>query len=197
LRLLEKLKNHSGKPSFLALRPADSAETVAAWDLLLSTNHCPAGLILSRQNIKDIPSSGASRIADSKMLEKGAYIVFQDSEDPDVILLANGSEVATLIEAAPHLQKKNLRVRVVSVPSEGLFREQSESYQQLILPSYVPVFGLTAGLPATLEGLIKDNGKVFGMTHFGYSAPYTVLDEKFGYTAENVVAQVMKLLKEQ
>ena len=197
LRLLEKLKNHSGKPSFIALRPADSAETVAAWELLLSTNHCPSGLILSRQNIRDIPASTESRLHESRQLSKGAYIVFQDSEDPDVILLANGSEVATLVEAAPLLEKKNLRVRVVSVPSEGLFREQSGTYRHSVLPAYVPVFGLTAGLPVTLEGLIRDNGRVFGMTHFGYSAPYTVLDEKFGYTAENVVKEVLQLLSDQ
>ena len=197
LRLLEKLKNHSGNPSFIALRPADSAETVAGWEFLLATQHCPSGLILSRQNIKDLPSISSSRLTESRELAKGAYIAFQDSEDPDVILVANGSEVATLVEAAPLLEKKNLRVRVVSVPSEGLFREQSKSYQHTILPSYVPVFGLTAGLPATLEGLVRDNGKVFGMTHFGYSAPYTVLDEKFGYTAENVVEQVMQLLDNQ
>lgn len=197
LRLLEKLKNHSGNPSFLALRPADSAETVAAWELLLNTENCPAGLILSRQNIHDIAAISTSRLEESRQLSKGAYVVFKDSEDPDVILLANGSEVATLIEAAPILEKKNLRVRVVSAPSEGLFKEQSEVYRHSILPSYVPVFGLTAGLPVTLEGMIKDNGIVFGMTHFGYSAPYTVLDEKFGYTAENVVDQVMKLLEDQ
>lgn len=195
LRLLEKLKNHSGKASFVALRPADSAETVSSWELMLDTHDRPSGLILSRQNIKDIPATTSDRLTDSKSLNKGAYIVYQSSDDADIILLANGSEVATLLEATPTLESKHkLRVRVVSVPSEGIFRAQDKHYQHSVLPSDVPVFGLTAGLPVTLESLIKDNGRVFGMTHFGYSAPYPVLDEKFGYTAENVVTQVMDLL---
>lgn len=197
LRLLEKLKNHSGIASFLALRPADSAETVASWELMLNTDNRPSGLILSRQNIQDLPALESNRLKESRQLTKGAYIVYQNSEDADVILLGNGSEVATLIEAVPMLERKNLRVRVVSVPSEGLFRSQSPTYRHAVLPAYVPVFGLTAGLPCTLEGLIKDNGQVFGMTHFGYSAPYQVLDEKFGYTAENVFNEVMKLLADQ
>jgi transketolase len=128
-------------------------------------------------------------------LNKGAYIVYQSSDDADIILLANGSEVATLLEATPTLEQKHkLRVRVVSVPSEGIFRAQDKHYQHSILPNDIPVFGLTAGLPVTLESLIKDNGRIFGMTHFGYSAPYPILDEKFGYTAENVVNQVIDLL---
>lgn len=198
LRLLEKLKNHSGKPSFIALRPADSAETVSAWELMLSTDDRPSGMILSRQNIKDIPPLASTRYEESKQVKKGAYVVYATSDDCDITLVANGSEVATLIEAAPMLEQiQRLRVRVVSVPSEGIFRTQSEKYQHSVLPDEVPVFGLTAGLPVSLEGLIKDNGKVFGMTHFGYSAPYQVLDEKFGFTAENVVDQVKKLLADQ
>ncbi len=196
LRLLEKLKNHSGKPSFLALRPADSAETVRAWELILNTNDRPAGLILSRQNIKDVPAVDTDRYEESKNLKNGAYIVYQNSEDADIILLANGSEVATLIEATPLIEKNyKVRVRVVSVPSEGEFRRQSIKYQHAVLPDGVPVFGLTAGLPVTLEGLVKENGKVFGLTHFGYSAPYSVLDEKFGFTAENVLKEVGDMLK--
>lgn len=191
LRLLEKLHNHSGKSSFIALRPADSAETVAAWKKMLETNNRPTGLILSRQNIKDIPSD--SRLKDSMKLEQGAYIVADCEGNPDIILLANGSEVSTLYSAHDYLSKSK-KIRIVSVPSEGLFREQSAEYQESILPSGVPIFGMTAGLPVTLESLVKDNGKVFGMTHFGYSAPYTVLDEKFGYTAENVISQVESMI---
>ncbi|MGB4960329.1 MAG: transketolase C-terminal domain-containing protein, partial [Saprospiraceae bacterium] len=197
LRLLEKLKNHSGKPSFMALRPADSAETLAAYEMMLNTHDRPSGLILSRQNIKDLPTLVTSRKSESKAISKGAYIVYQSSDGADIILLGNGSEVSILVDAAPILENNhNLRVRVVSVPSEGIFRSQSIQYQHSILPDYIPIFGLTAGLPVTLEGLVKDNGRVFGMTHFGYSAPYTVLDEKFGFTSANVVAQVLALLDE-
>lgn len=196
LRLLEKLKNHSGLPSFVAIRPADSAETVVAWEHILHINNRPSGLILSRQNIVDIPSE--SRLEDAAQLTKGAYLVHNTSDQPDIILIANGSEVATLVEATPILESEyKLKVNIVSVPSEGIFRTQSKDYQDTILTPGVPVFGLTAGLPVTLESLVKDNGAVFGMTHFGYSAPYTVLDEKFGYTSKNVVSQVLQLLNIQ
>ncbi len=195
LRLLEKLNNHSGRSSFLALRPADSAETVAAWKKALETTDRPSGLILSRQNIKDVPAmEGLSRLLHAMNAYKGAYLIQEGSAQPDIILVANGSEVSTLADAAPLLESQGLKVRIVSVPSEGLFRDQSEAYQKEILPDGVPTFGLTAGLPVTLEGLVKSNGSVFGMTHFGYSAPYKVLDEKFGYTADNVVKQVNELL---
>ncbi len=195
LRLLEKLHNHSGQPSFVALRPGDSAETVAAYEYILNTHDKPTGLILSRQNINDIAPINGDRLSEAKALTKGAYTVYHGSDTPDIILIANGSEVATLMDARPILESAHsLKVNIVSVPSEGLFRQQSKEYQVATLPNGVPVFGLTAGLPVTLESLVKDNGKVFGMTHFGYSAPYTVLDEKFGYTADNVVKQVLSLL---
>lgn len=194
LRLLEKLNNHSGKSSLIALRPADSAETVAAWKKCLETTDRPTGLILSRQNIKDLPSyTDASRFEEATKASKGAYTVLDCDGTPDIILLANGSEVATLQSAAETLQK-DYKIKIVSVPSEGLFREQDQSYQDETLNPSVPIFGMTAGLPITLESLVQGNGKVFGMTHFGYSAPYTVLDEKFGYTSENVIAQVKEIL---
>jgi transketolase len=87
-----------------------------------------------------------------------------------------------------------LKVRVVSAPSEGLFRKQPKEYQEKVLPANLPIFGLTAGLPVTLQGLAGQNGKVFGLDHFGFSAPYKILDEKFGFTADNVVLQVLDLL---
>lgn len=195
IRLLEHLKNHSGHNAFLALRPADSAETTVAWKMAFENQNSPSGLILSRQDIKDLPASSenVTRMANAKGAEKGAYVV-QDCEGlPDVILLANGSEVATLIEGTKLLD--DIKVKIVSVPSEGLFRNQSADYQQEILPDSVPKFGLTAGLPVSLQGLTGANGKVWGLTHFGYSAPYTVLDSKFGFTAENVAEQVRELLK--
>ncbi len=194
LRLLEKLNNHSGKSSLIAMRPADSAETVAAWKVCLETTDRPTGLILSRQNIADLPSyTDDSRYTEAQKAALGAYTILDCEGTPDVILLANGSEVSTLQSAAATLQE-DYKIKIVSVPSEGLFREQSSDYQDQILDPSIPVFGMTAGLPITLESLAGPKGKVYGMTHFGYSAPYTVLDEKFGYTAENVVAQVKALL---
>jgi transketolase len=196
LRLLEKLHNHSGKPSFVALRPADSAETVHAWELLLNTKDRPGGLILSRQNIKDIPASVNSRYEESSLVTQGAYVVKQAGDNPDITLVANGSEVATLIDAAQILEQQHqIKARVVSAPSEGIFRSQPENVQKAILPHDAKVFGLTAGLSVTLEGLVGSKGWVFGLNHFGYSAPYPVLDEKFGFTADNVVYQVLQMLK--
>ena len=91
-------------------------------------------------------------------------------------------------------RKDNLNVRIVSAPSEGLFRGQPDSYQKSVIPDDIPVFGLTAGLPVTLQGLVGPKSRVWGVNSFGYSAPYKVLDEKFGFTAENVYRQVTEYL---
>jgi transketolase len=197
IRLLEHLKNHKGVRSMLVLRPADVVETSVCWKLAVETKNRPAALLLSRQVIEEIPPKpGSTRYQDALGAEKGAYIV-QEDPNPDVILVGNGSEVSTLIAGANKLRKeKELKVRVVSAPSEGLFRDQNESYQKSILPEDKPIFGLTAGLPVSLSGLVGPKGKVFGMDHFGYSAPFQVLDEKFGFTAENVFDQVVNYLNE-
>ena len=196
IRLLEKLKNHSGNNSFLALRPADSDETTVAWKMAFENTNSPSGLILSRQNVTDLPAkAGSTRFEDALAAQQGAYIV-QDADKPDVILVGNGSEVSTLVAGAEKLRNENkLAIRVVSVPSEGIFRNQPSEYQEAILPQDVPKFALTAGLPVNMEGLVGQGGKVFGLTHFGYSAPFKVLDEKFGFTAENVQTQVLDFLK--
>jgi transketolase len=196
IRLLEKLKNHSGKPSMLVLRPADSAESIISWKMALGNKISPTALLLSRQNIKDLPASkGLTRIESAHQASAGAYIILQTGLSPRVVLLGNGSEVATLVEAAGILKKKhNLEVQVVSAPSEGLFRLQKREYQIKVIPPFTQVFGLTAGLPVTLEGMAGANGMVWGLDHFGYSAPAEVLDEKFGFTPKNVVNQVLRLV---
>ena len=185
IRLMEKLKNHSGKNSMLVLRPADVEETTACWKMAMENVDSPTGLILSRQNIDMLPEGN-----DYSQSEKGAYIVAGSEENADVILVASGSEVSTLVAGAELLREDGLKVRVVSCPSEGLFRSQSKEYQESVLPAGAKIFGLTAGLPVTLQGLVGCNGKVFGLESFGFSAPYKVLDEKLGFTAENVYNQV-------
>jgi transketolase len=195
IRLMEKLKNHSGKNSFLALRPADSAETSVAWKMALENKNTPTGLILSRQGIKDLPAKGTSRYQDALASEKGGYLV-KEVENPDVVLIANGSEVATLVAAAEILEsEKGLKVNIASIISEGLFKLQSKGYQNSVIPKNKPLFGLTAGLPVNLEGLVGDNGKVFGLDHFGYSAPANILDDKFGFTGEKVSKEILEYLK--
>ncbi len=195
IRLLEHLKNHKGLNSMLVLRPADSAETTVAWKLALQNTETPTALILSRQNIKDLPSENNNRYADACNAEKGAYVVRDCNGRPDVILIASGSEVSTLIEGSVLLNRDNIRTRIVSAPSEGLFGNQTEEYRKSVIPADIPVFGLTAGLPVTLKGLTGPAGKVWGVTTFGYSAPYKVLDEKFGFTADNVYKQVKEFLE--
>lgn len=194
IRLMEHLKNHKGENSMLVLRPADALETNVAWKLALENKKTPTALILSRQNIRDLPSSTGSRYRDALMMSRGAYTVSDCKGRPDIILVASGSEVATLVEGAELLKKDGLRVRIVSAPSEGLFRNQDQSYRESVIPDDVPVFGLTAGLPVTLQGLAGPRGKVWGVNSFGYSAPYKVLDEKLGFTAGNVYRQVKDYL---
>jgi transketolase len=195
LRLMEHLKNHHGENSMVVLRPADSIETSISWKMALENKKTPTALILSRQNIKDLPSDTNDRYSDALNSSKGAYIVQDCNGTPDVILIASGSEVATLVEGAPLLRKDNLKVRIISAPSEGLLRNQPESYRKSIMPDNIPVFGMTAGLSVTLQGLVGPKGTVWGLNSFGYSAPYKVLDEKFGFTAENVYKQVTEYLK--
>ena len=189
IRLMEKLKNHSGRNSMLVLRPADALETTQAWKLAMENTHTPTALIFSRQNIADLPEGN-----DYSSVGKGAYIVAGSDENPDVVLVASGSEVSTLVAGAELLKADGVKVRIVSVPSEGLFRSQSREYQESVIPRDVKVFGLTAGLSVTLEGLVGPQGTVWGMNSFGFSAPYKVLDEKLGFTAQNVYDQVRKLL---
>ncbi len=191
IRLMEKLKNHHGENSMLVLRPADVEETTVAWQLAMENTNTPTGLIFSRQNIAMLPEGTPYANA-----AKGAYIV-QEAEGgrPDVILVASGSEVSTLAEGAKLLQQDGIKTRLVSVPSEGLFRTQSAEYQTSVLPAHIKKFGLTAGLPVNLSGLVGENGKIWGLESFGFSAPYKVLDEKLGFTAQNVYEQVKALLK--
>ena len=189
IRLMEKLKNHHGKDSIRVFRPADADETTVCWAMAMENMETPTALILSRQNINKLPAGN-----DYEQARKGAYVVAGSDEQFDVILLASGSEVSTLVSGAELLRKDGIKVRIVSVPSEGLFRNQSKEYQESILPAGSKIFGLTAGLPVTLEGLVGANGKVWGMPSFGFSAPYKVLDEKLGYTGENVYNQVKSML---
>ena len=186
IRLLEQLHNHSGHSSFLVLRPADAHETTIAWKMAFNNTSTPSGLILSRQNIQDLPAHSGNRYEEAAQAERGAYVVEETDGPADITFVANGSEVATLVEGAKLLRADGLKVRIVSAISEGRFRTQSADYQETVLPSGAPTLGMTAGLPVTLRGLVGTRGTVIGLSHFGYSAPYTVLDEKLGYTGQNV-----------
>lgn len=189
IRLMEKMKNHSGLPSVLVLRPADVEETVEAWKLAIENIYTPTAIILSRQNVKSLPDNNAYA-----QFNKGGYIVAGSDDDPDVVLIGTGSEVSTLAEAAGLLRNDGVKVRVVSVPSEALFRQQSKEYQDAVLPEGVKRFGLTAGLPVNLLGLVGENGKIWGLDTFGYSAPFKVLEEKLGFTPDQVYIHIKEIL---
>ena len=193
IRLMEHLKNHQGERSMVVLRPADAEETVMAWKLAVE-EHRPVALVLSRQNIKNLPTLGASRREEAAQVAKGGYVVM-DAAKPAAVLIASGSEVSTLVEGAELLAGEGIAVRVVSVPSEGVFRDQPKSYQESVLPAGLPRYGMTSGLPVNLLGLVGEKGMIHGLDHFGYSAPYKVLDEKFGYNGATVAAEVKKMLK--
>ena len=193
IRLMEHLRNHSGERSMLVLRPADAEETVAAWKMALEEKR-PVALILSRQNIKSLPAlGGESRRTEAMKAEKGGYVVL-DSADAKVTLIATGSEVSTLVEGAELLAQEGIATRVVSIPSEGLFRDQDAEYQASVLGN-LPRYGMTSGLSVNLRGLVGENGFIHGFDHFGYSAPFKVLDEKFGYNGKTVAQEVKDMLK--
>jgi transketolase len=198
IRLLEKMSNLEGHRSMLVLRPADSPETVTAWKLALECTQSPCALLLSRQNIADLPArNGSTRRADTQNARRGGYSVIECGEKPGVILVASGSEVGTLADASKIVEKeKGIRCRVVSLPSPALFFEQPIEYRESVITPGIPVFGLTAGLPITLLEAVGPLGRVVGMERFGASAPYKVLDEKFGYTAEKAAAGIMQYLEE-
>ncbi|ALO49234.1 transketolase family protein [Hoylesella enoeca] len=189
IRLMEKLKNHHGRDSVRVFRPADADETTVCWQMAMENMDTPTALVLSRQNVTKLPTGN-----DYSQARRGAYVVAGSDDDFDIILLASGSEVSTLEAAAELLRKDNIRIRIVSVPSEGLFRNQTPEYQEKILPHGSKIFGLTAGLPVTLEGLVGAEGRVFGLSSFGFSAPYKVLDEKLGFTGEHIYKEVKAFL---
>ena len=188
IRLMEKLKNHKGQDSVRVFRPADADETTVCWQMANENMDTPTAMICSRQNVNSLPEG-----TDYSQVRKGAYIV-KDDPNYDVILLASGSEVSTLLAGAELLNADGIKTRIVSVPSEGLFRTQSKEYQESVLPKGAKIFGMTAGLPVTLQSLVGVDGMVYGLESFGFSAPYKVLDEKLGFNAENVYKQVKDYL---
>lgn len=193
MRLMEQIRNFSGRRSVLVLRPADAAEATIAWDMAMDNTHTPTALIFTRQDVPDLPAIGTSRYADAQGMHRGGYVV-RDCADPKVTLVGNGSEVALLCTVASLLADEGIDARVVSVPSVGLFEDQDSEYRTSVIPGDIPVFGLTAGLPSTLQSLVGAGGMVYGMERFGASAPYKVLDEKFGFTPANILAQVKQFI---
>ena len=193
IRLLEQMNNLSGRPAMLVLRPDDSAETTVAWEMAMENKNTPTGLILTRQDVNDIPSVSGDRYADAQGVRRGGYVL-KDVENPAIVLVGNGSEVSLLWDVATKLEEEGVAARVVSVPSIGLYNAQDAEYKASVIPAGVPVFGLTAGLTSVLSSVVGANGKIYGLERFGASAPFKVLDEKFGFTTENILKEVKAML---
>ncbi|MDD5674321.1 MAG: hypothetical protein PHC61_09165, partial [Chitinivibrionales bacterium] len=198
LRLLEKMKNLKGRRSMLVLRPADGPETTVAWEMAFKNNITPTALILTRQNVHDLPAGPEGRAAAARQARHGAYIVAKKgSGAAALVLLANGSEVSLLCEAVKLANiNPTLTYQVVSVISEGLFREQPQEYRHTIIPPQSALFGVTAGLACALEGLAGHLGKIYGLDRFGASAPSPVLDEQFGFTPAKIASQIESFIEE-
>lgn len=192
IRLLEQMNNFSGKMAALVLRPADSMETLACYRLAMNNLHSPSILIFSRQNLVDLKGETLPEVMEG--CSHGAYIV-RDPGQFDAVLLGNGSEVSLLCEVAEEMAKEGVNLRVVSMPSVGLFCRQSETYRNNILPSDKKIFALTAGLPAVFAPLGRCDMQVFGLQRFGASAPYKILDEKFGFKKENILEMLKQFLR--
>ena len=193
IRLLEELRNLSGHRSMLVLRPADAAEATVCWEMAMNNTQTPTGLIFTRQDVPDLPSTTGNRYEEALGARRGGYVVM-DAPGAQVTLVGNGSEVALLCDVAVLLEAEGIKATVVSVPSLGLFLDQDEEYRMSVIPPHMPTFGLTAGLPSTLRPVVGSQGFIYGLNHFGASAPYKVLDEKFGFTPQAVLEQVKQYL---
>ena len=193
IRLLEELRNLSGHRSMLVLRPADAAEATVCWEMAMNNTQTPTGLIFTRQDVPDLPSTTGNRYEEALGARRGGYVVM-DAPGAQVTLVGNGSEVALLCDVGVLLEAEGIKATVVSVPSLGLFLDQDEEYRMSVIPPHMPTFGLTAGLPSTLRPVVGSQGFIYGLNHFGASAPYKVLDEKFGFTPQAVLEQVKQYL---
>ena len=196
LRLLEQMKNLSGRRALLVLRPGDSEEVRQAWKMAVENESGPTALIFSRQDLIDLPADGGDRKVNARALVRGGYPVSGGAQ-PAIVLLANGSELGLAHQAAEILRGQGVPVQVSSLPSIGLFLEQDESHRETVLPVGVPVLALTAGLPSVFQGLEGPLGEAFGLPRFGASANFKVLEEKFGFTPEAIAQRARGLLADQ
>jgi transketolase len=190
---VEQLAALRAIPNLTVIRPCDANETSEAWRAALNCHQGPVALVLTRQNT---PTLDRSKLASAEGLSRGAYII-KDAPDrnPDLILLAAGSEVPICVDAGEKLEKRNIAVRVVSMPSWELFERQSQKYRREVLPKDISVrVAIEAGVRQGWHRYVGDNGSIIGIDHFGSSAPYQVLYEQFELTSEKVVKTALACL---
>ena len=179
-------------PNLTVIRPADATETAAAWEYAIASKDAPTALILSRQKL---PVIDRKHYPAADQLKKGAYVLTDSGSTPEVILIATGSEVSLCLEAHAKLTEKGVAARVVSMPSWELFDRMPQNYKDQVLPPDVPArVAVEAGIPLGWEKYSGDQGAVIGIATFGASAPGSTVLKNFGFTAENVVAQALKVM---
>jgi transketolase len=191
---IEQLAALRAIPNITVIRPSDANETAEAWRFALKQEKGPVAFALTRQGN---PTLDRKAFAPADGLKRGAYIL-SDSEDggnPDIILMASGSEVHIALEAAKRLQEQDISVRVVSMPSWEIFDRQPEEYRNRVLPPEIMArVAIEAGVTQGWHRYLGHRAEVVGIDHFGASAPYKILYEKFGMTAERVVEKALGLL---
>ncbi|MGD0111377.1 MAG: transketolase C-terminal domain-containing protein, partial [Armatimonadota bacterium] len=188
---IEHLASLRAIPHLTVIRPADASEVPMAWMAAIERKAGPTALILTRQNI---PVLDRSALAPAELLFKGGYIL-RDIADPQMILLASGSEVFVALGAAKLLEQEGRRIRVVNLPSWELFEEQSREYRDSVLPASVPLrLAVEAGASFGWERWVGDKGQVHGIDTFGHSAPWKVIAQKLGFTPEAIAAKARKML---
>jgi transketolase len=189
---IEQIMNLRQVPNMTVLRPADANETLEAWRLALENTSGPTTLIFSRQNL---PVLDRSVCAPASGTRGGGYILWESAPNPDLILIATGSEVAMTLEAARKLAQENIKIRVVSLPCWEIFDRQKQEYRDTVLPPQVSArITVEAGIKLGWEHYVGLKGKIIGMESFGASAPGPVLYEKFGFTAARIIVAAKELL---
>ena len=189
---VEHLPSLRAMPNLTVIRPADANETAEAWRVALTRRKGPVALILSRQGL---PILDRTKLAPARELARGAYVL-SDVENPDVILIASGSEVALALEAQELLAQEGVRARVVSMPSWELFEEQPQEYKDAVLPPTIKArVAVEAAAGLGWCRYVGEHGAVISVERFGASAPYKVIFEKYGFTAENVATHAREVLR--
>jgi transketolase len=179
-------------PKLVFIRPSDATETVEAWKVAIEHKGSPVALILTRQKL---PIFDRKKLASAENLYKGAYIIKEAKDNPQVILMASGSEVYLAIDAAEKLQEEGINVRVVSFPSWELFEKQDSKYKSQVLPEFVKArVAIEAGVSLGWKRYVGDLGEVISIEKFGASAPYTTIFENYGFTSKNIVNTAKEVL---
>ncbi|MCL2140603.1 MAG: transketolase [Dehalococcoidia bacterium] len=192
---IEQLSGLRSVPDLVTIRPADATETAEAWRVALTRQHGPTAIVLTRQAL---PIFDRQQLNAAEGLRRGAYILWQTNNEPNIILIASGSEVHIALEAAQALEKMSVAVRVISMPSWELFEAQDISYQEVVLPSKIKKrISIEAGLTLGWCRYTGSHGVNIGINCFGASAPSKTLYEKFGLDSEKIIQKALELLNIQ